>query len=593
MQRFSQLIAVTAVLAACGGPVATEPHDDSKPGRGVGALPLATPCTIVSGVVSVSLLANETATLGLDGSNRLVVNTVLCSTATSSSMSRINVSSADLVSPSDEAVIIDGSSGFFAQGIAGGGGIFISLGSGSSDSVQVIGGAGNDVFIAGRSTNDTWVTTNHDLFKDVSMTGVEAITLTGNAGDDVLSGSSRNPAWVASTAFSTGLASRVALTLQGGIDDDTLIGGEANDSLMGGSGNDTLVGSLGDDSENGEAGDDLFDEGGLINGSDVLVGGADQDTVTYAARMAPVAVSIGSGANDGAASEADDVRVDVEVAIGGPMNDSMSCHTATACTLWGRAGDDTLVGRAGNDVLNGEAGDDVLQPGAGDDGVTGGVGLDTVTYLDAAAAVTVTLGEPGVASTGNGATGENDSIEGVEQLVGSDFNDTLTGNSLDNRITGGRGVDALLGGDGNDVFFEGSSSNGGDAFTGGNGEDRVDYSSRTAALTVTMNGVAANDGELNENDNIGADVENLSGGAAGDSLTGNGLGNKLDGNGGADTMYGLAGDDELTGADGFDAMFGGDGNDVLDQGPDGAACDCGNGFDIAICDSSPANCEVR
>jgi Ca2+-binding RTX toxin-like protein len=583
---------VALVIAACSSPNADDAPNTGL-SRGSARLPLATPCTIANGVVTVSLLTNEQATLVLDGSNRLLVNNVLCSTATSSSMTRINVSSADQAPVSDEGVVIDGTNGFFAQGSASSLGIVVSLGAGTGDWVQVIGGSGDDVLIAGHSTTDEWVTTNHDLFKDISLTGIELLTLTGTAGNDVLSGSSRNPAWVASSAFSTGLASHLALTVQGGLGNDTLIGGDADDVLSGGDGDDTLNGGLGNDLENGENGDDTFDQGSVGNGSDVLSGGTGTDTVTYTARITSVSVSIGAAANDGASNEGDDVRSDIEVAIGGSAGDTMTCGAVVGCTLFGGPGDDTLVGRAGDDTLNGEAGADVLQPGPGNDTVSGGPGVDTVSYSDASAAVLVTLGSAGSASTGNGPVGENDSIALVENVIGSDLNDSLTGNELDNVLTGGKGNDTLSGGDGNDTFLEGTSSNGADTFAGGLGEDRVDYSGRTNHLTITMDGVAANDGEASEHDTIASDVEDCSGGAGADSITGNALGNKLDGNDGDDLLYGLDGDDELTGGAGFDSLNGGDGNDIVDQGPDDATCDCGNGFDIAVCDASPVNCEVR
>ncbi len=594
VQRLAAVVlGATVGLLACG-PSGPEGSRGQANAQGSGQWPLATPCTITNGVVAVSLLANETATLTLDGSSRLLVNTVLCSTATVSTMSRINVSVADPASASDETVIIDATNGFFAPGSASAQGVVITLGAGTGDLLQIIGTSGDDVMVAGHSATDEWVTTNHDLFKDVSMTNVELLALSGAGGNDVLSGSSRNPAWVASSNFSTGMPSRLQLTLSGGAGDDTLIGGDVDDSLLGGDGDDTLVGSLGNDSENGELGNDTLDQGAASNGSDTLIGGGGTgDIVTYTARALPVVVTVGSGANDGASGENDDVRSDVEVVVGGSAADSLTCASSVACTLRGGPGADTLVGRAGGDTLSGEAGDDLLQPGAGDDVINGGAGTDTVSYADSAVAVTVVLGTVGTPSTNNGASGENDSIDFVENVVGSDFNDTLTGNGADNRITGGAGNDTLSGGAGNDVFDEGSSSSGGDSFAGGPGEDRVDYSGRSGVLTVTMDGAAANDGEANEHDNVGADVENLSGGSAADSLTGNALPNKLDGNDGDDLLAGLDGDDELTGGPGMDTLSGGNDNDILDQGADGASCDCGAGFDIAVCDTALATCEVR
>lgn len=587
-------IAVLMTLCTCApsshpGDIEPEP---TAPDNGTGQLPLATPCTITSGVVSVFLLANETAALSLDGSNRLIINSVICSTATLSSMTRINISSSDTALITDETVIIDGSNGFFSAGRSTGTGIIISLGGGTSDVVQVIGTSGNDVLLAGHSTTDEWVTFNQDLYKDISIIGVESIMLSGAGGNDTLRGSSTNPAWTTGTYFTTNLPVQVPMTLNGGINNDTLLGGTGNDTLLGGDGDDTLLGSLGNDSNNGELGDDLFDEGNVTNGADIFIGGGGTDTVSYTSRTLSVVVTIGSGANDGAASEGDDVRSDVEGVTGGTANDSLTSDATAGCILRGGSGNDTITGRSGNDTIDGEAGDDLLIGGTGDNVVVGGTGTDTLTYAAATAAVIVTLGSPGTPSTGNGISGQNDSIDTVENLIGSSFGDTMTGNALANRFTGGSGNDTLSGDDGDDVFDEGGSSNGSDILNGGLGEDRVDYSARTTALIITMAG-GADDGVSGENDNIGADVENVSGGSAGDDITGNSLNNKLDGNDGNDALKGLAGNDELTGGAGVNTLEGGDGDDVLELGEGGPACDCGNGFDISICSTSLSNCEVR
>ncbi len=54
------------------------------------------------------------------------------------------------------------------------------------------------------------------------------------------------------------------------------------------------------------------------------------------------------------------------------------------------------------------------------------------------------------------------------------------------------------------------------------GTDTATYASRTAPLTVTIDGIA-NDGATAEgDDNVKTDVENLVGGSAKDSLTGSG-----------------------------------------------------------------------
>ncbi|MER2626065.1 MAG: M10 family metallopeptidase C-terminal domain-containing protein, partial [Accumulibacter sp.] len=46
----------------------------------------------------------------------------------------------------------------------------------------------------------------------------------------------------------------------------------------------------------------------------------------------------------------------------------------------------------------------------------------------------------------------SDTLIGIENLTGSNNNDTLTGNSLANVLTGGLGKDLLIGGAGSDIF---------------------------------------------------------------------------------------------------------------------------------------------
>lgn len=589
MARQLQFALLCLATLSCG----TEPGlSAGQPTVGTtGRLPLAQPCTIASGIVSVVLSANETATITLDGSNQLTVNTVVCGAATASSTKRINVTVLDPGMASDETVILDGTNGFFAIGAANGG-IFVTLGAGTNDVVQIVGTSGADTLLAGHSTSDEWATVNHDSFKDVSLIGVEGLTLSGAGGDDILNASGLEPTWVNGSYYSPGLKAQLSVTLEGGAGNDVLTGGAANDLYRGGDDDDTLVGSPGDDTENGELGNDTFDENAAANGADIFNGGGGTDTVRYASRTQPITATVGSQANDGESGELDDVRADVEGVTGGAAADVLTCSVTTGCILRGGPGGDTLTGNTGADTIDGEAGDDVVRAGTGNDTLIGGAGVDVLTYSERSTAVTVVLGTPGTPTTGNGVGGENDSVDDFEQLIGGTGGDTLTGNGLDNRLTGGSGNDTLSGGGGDDVFDEGASSNGQDVFAGGAGVDRVDYGARSVALTITIDG-SANDGAASEQDNVGTDVEAITGGTAGDSLTGSSGHDVLDGMEGNDTLSGLGGDDVLSGGDGFDTLSGGDGDDVLEDVSQGGTCDCGNGFDIAICDAPVATCEVR
>ena len=122
-------------------------------------------------------------------------------------------------------------------------------------------------------------------------------------------------------------------------------------------------------------------------------------------------------------------------------------------TLTGGSGADTIIAGTGSDVITGGAGDDTIDGGADDDTINGESGMDTATYANASAGVTVNLSNTGVQNTvGAG----NDTIINIENLIGSDFNDTLTGDDKANIISGGTGNDTLYGGDGNDTINSGS-----------------------------------------------------------------------------------------------------------------------------------------
>jgi Ca2+-binding RTX toxin-like protein len=131
-------------------------------------------------------------------------------------------------------------------------------------------------------------------------------------------------------------------------------------------------------------------------------------------------------------------------------NEILLGRDGSSDTILGGAGDDILIGLGGNDTLNGGEGNDILAGGAGNDTLNGGAGIDTATYIDAASGVTVSLAISGVQSTGGAG---NDTLSTIENLIGSNFGDTLTGNSSANVLSGGGGGnDILTGGSGADIF---------------------------------------------------------------------------------------------------------------------------------------------
>jgi Ca2+-binding RTX toxin-like protein len=140
-----------------------------------------------------------------------------------------------------------------------------------------------------------------------------------------------------------------------------------------------------------------------------------------------------------------------------------------------------------------------------------------------------------------------------------------TGGRAYNVLRGGEGRDTLIGRTGVDVLDGGP---GGDDLVGGVGRDRVDYASRSAPLTISIDG-AADDGEAGEGDLVDSTVEEVVGGGGNDHLTGSPAVDRLLGGPGDDTLDGLAGGDTLVGGPDDDVHNGGDGSDTFVAGAAG------------------------
>ncbi|WP_331695113.1 retention module-containing protein [Pseudomonas sp. ZY71] len=172
---------------------------------------------------------------------------------------------------------------------------------------------------------------------------------------------------------------------------------------------------------------------------------------------------------------------------GGSDTANVSISYQDGHTLTGTAGDDVLVAGSGDNIINagdgndvltagsgnnelhGGAGNDLLYSGPGNDLLDGGTGSDTASYAHATAGVTVNLGLLGAQNTLGAGT---DTLTGIENLVGSNFNDTLTGDNNNNVINGGLGNDILNGGGGDDLLIGGMGNN---TMTGGSGADTFQW----------------------------------------------------------------------------------------------------------------------
>ena len=128
---------------------------------------------------------------------------------------------------------------------------------------------------------------------------------------------------------------------------------------------------------------------------------------------------------------------------------------------------------------------------------------------------------------------------------------TMNGGTTGDVLYGGPRGDTLNGEAGPDVFHPGT---GADRVNGGDGNDSANYGDRTAALALSLDGVA-NDGQSWEGDNLATDIEQLIGGSGNDRLVGSNTANAL---------WGQAGDDVLDGRGAGDWVNGGAGSDTAD-----------------------------
>lgn len=122
----------------------------------------------------------------------------------------------------------------------------------------------------------------------------------------------------------------------------------------------------------------------------------------------------------------------------------------------------------GQSIVFSGGGNDTLLIGDNVEFIDGGSGSDTADFSHRSAEVTVDLGKEGILTT---VAGVGDPIKGIENIVGSQFNDTITGDVGVNILNGGSGVDTIKGGLGNDIILGGV---GNDILNGEGGIDNVD-----------------------------------------------------------------------------------------------------------------------
>ncbi len=261
------------------------------------------------------------------------------------------------------------------------------------------------------------------------------------------------------------------------------------------------------------------------------------------------------------------------VVNGNGGNDHITLGAGLLNIVNGGDGSDQIFGNAGINFLNGNNGNDYIVGGGGADTLNGGPSasggtaanpdVDTLSYESATGGgITLTLNANGGVNVGQFLPGRSNAgldviTGGFENVVGSDFNDTITGNAGNNILIGLAGNDTLKGMAGNDTLIGGD---GDDNLNGGDGNDTVDYSAAGGPLRLNLSEFSARIIGEPFNDVL-VYIENAIGSAFVDELRGDQFNNVFCGGGGGDRISGLGGSDTFVYKDIADSP-------IIPAGPD-------------------------
>jgi Ca2+-binding RTX toxin-like protein len=322
---------------------------------------------------------------------------------------------------------------------------------GAGDRVTVNGTQGGDAIKVGVSGSITTVAGLSAAvnIKNTDPGRVDALTINGQGGGD--------------TIDATLLPTSIALTLNGGLGNDTLIGsagddlingGDGDDTALMGDGHDTFVWNPGDDNDTieGQAGFDsmLFNGANVAENIDIAANGG---RVRFFRNIANVTMDLNKVENIdfNALGGADTIVVNdltgtglVQVSVNLAASGGLGDGAADTVIMNATSGDDILLvsgDASGAHVIGGAIKVNVVGAEAANDRlVVNSLGGDDVIEASALAAAIIGLTLDG---------GNDDDI-----LIGGAGNDTLLGGAGDDVLIGGPGLDVLDGGVGSNIVIQ-------------------------------------------------------------------------------------------------------------------------------------------
>jgi Ca2+-binding RTX toxin-like protein len=341
----------------------------------------------------------------------------------------------------------------------------LNEGGDGTDTVEVNGGNGAEQFTTtANGTRVRFDRLNPAPFS-IDIGTSEKLVLNANGGDD-------------SSSATGNLAALIAMTVDGGAGNDSLLGSNGVDLLLGGSGDDFVDGQQGNDVAFLGAGSDTFqwDPG---DGSDIVEGQNETDTMRFNGSAANERMEV--TANGGRVRFTRDIAnivMDLDDVERIDANTLAGTDTVTVNDMSGTDLDTVAPNLAGVGGIDDAAADNVIVNGTNDSDVISVSGSNrAATVLGLASRVDI-----------SGAIAATDRLT-VNALAGDDVVDasSLAASAIALTVTGGTGDDVLLGGAGNDTL---AGNEGDDVLIGGPGTDVLDGA---PGSDVVLDSAAVND----------------------------------------------------------------------------------------------------